>query len=227
VSPAIAGFAIVANLGPITAWLQAHEEAGPWIYGIAFAIGSGLGMLPTYSQAILGGWAFGVALGLPIARGAVTVGATIGYLIARVVSRKRAEQLIQEDKRAIAIRDALIGKGPLRTVGVITLLRLPPNSPFALTNLALAATGAPLWAVIVGTAVGLAPRTGAAVVIAASIQGELTSAKIAEATGPRWIGVAITIAVTLVVVLIIGYLAKRALNRVTSGARGPTPEASA
>ena len=228
--PAALGFALLANLGPASAWLQSHQAAGPWIYGLVFAVSCGLGLLPTYAQAILGGWAFGLALGAPVALAAVTAGATIGYLIARVVCRQRAERLIQEDERAIAVRDALLGKGPLRTVGVITLLRIPPNSPFAITNLALAATGAPLWGVIVGTAIGLAPRTVAAVVIAANIQGELDKDALQDAAGPRWVHLAISVALTLAVVVVLGLLAKRALQRVTqqheasAGAAAPAPD---
>jgi uncharacterized membrane protein YdjX (TVP38/TMEM64 family) len=216
VLPAVAGFTLIAQIGPVSAWLR---EVGPWVYGIAFALGCGIGVLPTYAQAIVGGWAFGVGRGLPAALVAVTVGATIGFLLARSVSRRRAERLIQEDPRAVAIRDTLIGRGPLRTVGVITLLRLPPNSPFALTNLALAAAGAPLWGVIVGTALGLAPRTAAAVYIASRIEGELTTdvAKEAVKTG-GWTGVAISIVVTLIVLIVIGVLAKRALARVHQSA---------
>ncbi|MFG0285712.1 MAG: TVP38/TMEM64 family protein [Phycisphaerales bacterium JB039] len=214
--PAALGFALLANLGPVSSWLHSHQEAGPWIYGAVFAVTCGLGLLPTYAQAILGGWAFGLALGAPVALAAVTAGATIGFLVARVVSRDRAERLIQEDARAIAVRDALIGKGPMRTLGVITLLRLPPNSPFAVTNLALAATGAPLWGVIVGTAIGLAPRTVAAVVIAANIQGELDKAALQDAAGPRWVHLAISVVLTLAVVVVIGMLAKRALEKVTA-----------
>src|SRR5690606_20179587 len=175
--------------------------------------GAGLGLLPTYAQAILGGWAFGVATGLPIALVAVTVGATIGFLLGRSVSRKRAERLIREDPRAIAVRDALIGRGPLRTLGVITLLRLPPNSPFALTNLALGAAGAPLWGVIVGTAIGLAPRTGAAVFIAASIEGELSRAALDEAAGPRWLHISFAVGAPLLARGVIYVLAQRALAR--------------
>lgn len=214
VLPAVAGIALLANLEAVSAWLRGLGEAGPWVYGAAFAIGCGLGLLPTYAQAILGGWAFEVSRGLPIALVAVTVGATIGFLLARSLSRKRAERLIQEDPRAIAVRDALIGRGPLRTLGIITLLRLPPNSPFALTNLALGAAGAPLWAVIVGTAIGLAPRTGAAVLIAANIEGELTAAALDEAAGPKWVHIGVSIALTLIVLGVIGLLAKRALRRV-------------
>ena len=214
VLPAVAGITLLANLEPVSSWLRGLEEAGPWVYGVAFAVGCGLGLLPTYAQAILGGWAFGIGRGLPIALVAVTAGATIGFLLARSLSRKRAERLIQEDPRAIAVRDALIGRRPLRTLGVITLLRLPPNSPFALTNLALGAAGAPLWGVILGTAIGLAPRTGAAVYIAASIEGELSRAALDEAAGPRWMHIGISVAVTLLVLGVIYLLAKRALARV-------------
>lgn len=212
--PAVAGIALLANLGAVSGWLRGLEEAGPWVYGVAFAVGAGLGLLPTYAQAILGGWAFGVTLGLPVALVAVTVGATIGFLLARSLSRKRAERLIQEDPRAIAVRDALVGRGPLRTLGVITLLRLPPNSPFALTNLALGAAGAPLWGVIVGTAIGLAPRTGAAVFIAASIEGELSKEALSEAAGPKWVHVGVSIGLTLLVLGVIYMLAKHALRRI-------------
>ena len=60
-----------------------------------------------------------------------TGGGLLGYQVARRVSKDRVEELIEGNPKARAIRDALRRRGPWRTLLVVTLLRLPPNSPFA------------------------------------------------------------------------------------------------
>jgi uncharacterized membrane protein YdjX (TVP38/TMEM64 family) len=167
-APAVCGTLLLASLGPVSEWLLYHRPVGLALYTAVFVLGAGLGFLPTYAQAILGGWVFGVAAGLPAALLGFVGGGWLGYGVARRVSKDRVEALIVRKEKARAIRDALVGQGPWRTLLVVTLLRLPPNSPFALTNLVMAATGVPLPAFLAGTFLGMLPRTAVAVALAAA-----------------------------------------------------------
>lgn len=214
--PPLGGILLLAYIGPISQWLQDHQISGVFLYSVIFMFSAGFGALPTYSQALLGGWAFGPVVGF-LAAWAGFVGASlIGYTIARTVAKRRVEKLIEENPKARTVRDALIGHGPLRTTAIVTLIRVPPNSPFALTNLATAASGVKLVPYVIGTALGMAPRTFAAVWLAS--EGAKRGDNLVDLFNrSRW-EVIIALAVTFAVLGIIGFIAKRALEKV-SGAK--------
>lgn len=214
--PAICGFLLLANIGPIRDWLDGHRELGVFVYAGIFALSAGFGLLPTYAQSLLGGWVFGFALGLPAALAGFTGGALVGYVVARTVSRRRVEEVIETNPKARAVRDALIGRGFWATLGVVSLLRLPPNSPFALMNLVMASTGVPRIPYALGTLIGMAPRTGVAVFFAAAASA--TGAKdiqqfIREGPG-TWVLLG-GIAVLIVVLAVLGHVGNKAVERVT------------
>jgi len=219
--PALLGFWLLARIGPISEWLASHPGEGIWIYVGLFALSAGFGLLPTYAQSILGGWVFGLAWGVPAALAGFAGGAVIGFLITRLVAKQSLETAIARHPRASVIREALIGHGFGRTVLVVALLRMPPNSPFALSNLVMAATGVRFVPFILGTVIGMTPRTALAVWLAhsaaatgaADIQGFL------QAPGRGWI-LAVGVVSMLVVVAVIGAMAKAALARLSPGGRG-------
>jgi uncharacterized membrane protein YdjX (TVP38/TMEM64 family) len=216
--PAVGGFALLHQLGPVSDWLLRDRSTGLALYVALFMISAGFGLLPTYAQAILGGWVFGMSLGFPAALAGFAGASLIGYALARTVSRDRVRGLIAEHAKAKAIRDALIGKGFWPTLGTITLLRIPPNSPFALTNLAMASTGVPIFPYIIGTIVGMAPRTAIAVFIAAQT-AEQTGAKDIQTALQQGKSGAILIGgiVVLVAALgILGYVSNKAVARLNA-----------
>jgi uncharacterized membrane protein YdjX (TVP38/TMEM64 family) len=215
-APAVCGTLLLASLGPLSQWLLYHRPIGLGVFTALFVLGAGLGFLPTYAQSILGGWVFGVAAGLPAALVGFAGGGLLGYTIARRVSRDRVEALIERNPRARAIREALIGRGPWRTLLVVTLLRLPPNSPFALTNLVMAATGVPLPAFLVGTVLGMLPRTAVAVALAAaaSATGAEDIQTFVRHQGPGLLVAGI--AGGMAVLGVVGTIARRALKRVAT-----------
>ncbi len=198
-------------------WLAAR---GPWavaIYIGGFALLSGFALLPTHIQAVLGGWVFGVALGTPAALAGILGASLIGYLIAGRVAGDRALHIIAENPKWQAVYVALVGGGFWKTLFIVTLLRLPPNSPFALTNLVMAATRVRASAYAIGTVLGIAPRTAAAVVIGAQLSGlELAN------TRQTWFVISGLVAL-VVVVAIIGVLANRAIAKVTADTPLPQP----
>lgn len=207
--PAIGGFALLGFMPQVADWLKSHAESGSWIYSVGFAITSGLALLPTYAQALLGGFTFGRVNGTLLALAGITGGALIGYVIARVASGDRATKVIAEHRKWQAVYEALLGGGFWKTLGLVTLLRLPPNSPFAITNLVLAATKVPPLIYTIGTIVGIAPRTAVVVWIGAGMTTFDASA------GKSWILLVVNIVAALVIVGVIGHLANRAIARVT------------
>ncbi|MGH7133757.1 MAG: TVP38/TMEM64 family protein [Phycisphaerales bacterium] len=161
--PAILGGLLLIYLGAVADFLIGM---GPWgwlLYAVMFMVSAGVGFLPTYGQSVLGGWTFGFWLGFPGAMLGFVGGSVIGYFIAHGVSKDKVERVISANPKSRAVRDALVGRGFWRTVGTVTLVRIPPNSPFAITNLVMASAGVRFWPYFIGTAVGMAPRTAVAV----------------------------------------------------------------
>lgn len=210
--PPLMGFWLIAQLGPVGDWLRERPEDGLAIFIAVFAVTSGLGLLPTYAQAILGGWVFGATTGSTAAMCGLMGGAAIGFFLARFVSGGAIVALVDKYPKGAVIRKALVESSQRRTFLLILLLRLPPNSPFAIANLAMGAAGVHPVPLLAGTAIGMLPRT----IITC------TAAATAASTGARdiqqlvvekgWIGVAIGFGALLIAMMIIAAVARKALR---------------
>jgi uncharacterized membrane protein YdjX (TVP38/TMEM64 family) len=202
---------LAGSMRPVSHWLRGQ---GPWIivaYAAGYAVMAGLGLLPTHIQALLGGLVFGLWPGTFAALVGIFGAATIAYLIAQRVAGERVVRLIAEQPKWKAVYDALLGGGFWKTLLIMTLVRLPPNSPFAITNLVLASTGVRWLPYAIGTVVGIAPRTAAAVWVGSQLADlDLNNAR------QTWFFVSGLVAL-VVVIAIIGTMAKRALDKVTAG----------
>ncbi len=220
--PALGGFVLLGSLNIVGPWLQDQGNAGLGIYVAAFALLAGCALLPTYAQAVLGGWAFGFALGFPAAMLGFAGGSLIGYELGRRASGDHVLAMIEKRPTWKAVLDALTRSGRWRTLGIVTLLRVPPNSPFALTNLALSSVKIPRGTYLIATVVGMAPRTAIAVWIAAEIEGVI-NAEAVKAAKPKWMVIAIIIS-AVVVIGIIGRIANKAIEKVAgAGTSGESP----
>lgn len=221
--PALGGFALLLLLlGPVSAFLRGHGLAGLALYIAGFALLAGLALMPTYAQAVLGGWAFGLPAGLPAALLGCLGGALIGYALGAWASGQRIVQTIDARPGWRAVRDALAGGGFFKTLALVGLVRLPPNSPFAITNLVLSSVRVAPGAYALGTVLGMAPRTAVAVYLASLIEGELSREAI-DSARPAWLLPAAVVA-SLGVLVLIGHLANRAIARVTA-AQAPRADA--
>jgi uncharacterized membrane protein YdjX (TVP38/TMEM64 family) len=178
---------------------------------------AGLALMPTYSLAILGVWAFGFAAGFPAARLGFAGGATIGYLTGRLASGDRVEKIIAENPKWHAIREALLGTqrdgGWWRTFVVVTLVRLPPNSPFAATNLVLSSLRVPLGIYVPATLAGMAPRTGLVLYIASTLKSSVLSKS--ETSPPLWLAV-VGLVMSVAILVGLGKFAKYQLEKMTN-----------
>lgn len=219
--PAIAGIVLLSNMSKASDILmQRNEEGGGSLaIGIAMYVGifiitAGVGFLPTYSQAILAGFAFGIGFGFPAALAGFTGASIIGYCIALLIARKRVEKELHRHPKAEIVRDAFIKHGFWRATGILMLLRVSPASPFSLMNGFMAVSGVKLVPYIIATVVGMAPRTFAAVWIGSQIESW------DEYDKPKWLVIA-GIALMIGVLLLLGNMANKAIDK----AMGPSESA--
>jgi uncharacterized membrane protein YdjX (TVP38/TMEM64 family) len=209
--PPIGALVLLATINRSAAWLRAHDELGVAVFVAGFAVCGGLALLPTYTPSLIGGWAFGVGPGLGATLAGFLGAAAIGFALARRLSGDRLMSVLHEYPRGLAIHDALLGTGFWRALLVVALVRLPPNSPFALANLLLGGSRVPIGPFLLGTLVGLTPRATAAVIVGAGLSS-------VDVTQPARSGVTLAwLALTVAAVGAVGWMANRALRRL-----GPT-----
>ena len=206
--PLAGGVVLLGSLGLLSPYLQG-SAAGPVLCVLGFAAAGGFALLPTAALSIFAGWSFGFNVGFPTAMCGFLGAACIGYALSRRVSGERVVRLIEERPRLRAVYHTLLDCGQARAVLVISLLRLPAVPPFALTNLVLGSSRVRLLPFLVGTALGLMPRTAAMVFVASGLK-ELDY-DIAEQPGLVVAG----FLAAVVAIVILGLLSRRALAQVT------------
>lgn len=212
IAPTICGAGLIWYLGTAVDWLRAQPAAGWVIYVSIFAVMSGLGFFPTTAQSVVGGWVFGFGWGLAGALMGVVGGAGIGFAIARMVSARKVEVFIDQFPKARILREALIMRGTTRTTLLVALFRMPPNFPFALSNLLLSASGVPVKSFLAGTFIGMMPRL-AVITFAAAAAASSGARDLQDfiKNGPGlWVAVA-GIAAMVAALSVLGEIGRRAL----------------
>jgi uncharacterized membrane protein YdjX (TVP38/TMEM64 family) len=205
--PPLGTAVLIGTIQQSSAWLRANDVLGLVVFVTAFAVCGGFALLPTYTPALVGGWAFGFWTGLAASMAGFAGAAAIGFGVARRVSGDRLVEVLGRHPRGLAVHDAFVQSGFLKALLVVALVRLPPNSPFALSTVGLAASRVGLAPFLAGTMVGIAPRALAAVVVGAGL------ARLDLAHPARSGHLLIGIATTLAVVGSLGWMAGRALRR--------------
>ncbi len=222
--PAIGGFVLLGSIPVLAPKLRDMGTTGLLLYVAVFALTSGFAILPTFAQAALGGYAFGLALGLPGALLGFLGGSLIGYFLARGVTGDDALRGVRRHPKWNVVVHAFFPdtegdgshRGFWRTLGVITLIRFPPNSPFAVTNLVLASVKADIVPFALGTLIGMLPRTAVVVYLGSLVQGELSKDNSLSSARPGWylpVGIGVSIAVLLVLARLGDLAIKKAVAR--------------
>ena len=210
-SPLIGGFVILGLVQHLAPTIRAWGAMGAAMYVVAFWFLGGFAVVPTYAYSGLAGWTFGVGEGMALAMAAFAGAAWAGYALADWLGGERSARVLAEEPKWQAVRQALVGRGFMRTMWIVALIRLPPTSPFSFVNYVMAIARVPMAAYLVGTLVGLAPRTFAVIVAFANLQ-QLDF----EHPLQSWIRIAGIVA-TLVVVFVITKIGQNALREMTTG----------
>lgn len=164
------------------------------IIALLFALCTGSALLPTYALSFASGVFFGPVWGSLVAMFGVTFGALVGYGWGILLARKRVMRVVEANPRVKLIRSAIVDRSLKDELVAVTLIRIPPNSPFALTNLIMSSLHVRFVPYFVGTFIGIAPRTLIAVFLGVGI-GEIAEAK--SAGGRLRIGISVAVGIAV------------------------------
>ena len=164
--------------------------------------------LPAIPLTMTAGALFGVGPGTVAVSIAATLGAALSFLISRYLARDKVLQLARGNRQFMAMDRALSKDG----FKVVTLLRLSPLLPFALSNYLYGLTAVDLTSYIAGSWLGMLPGTFAYVVAGSYGKEVLLAGK--EHTGPAGWQIALVVLLTAGVITYIGQLAKRAMEEI-------------
>lgn len=209
--PMLGSAALLIVAFPLGNWLRENWEIGAVLYFLGVVFFCGLALLPTNVVGLIGGWAFGFELGILVLIASVVSAATVSFLIHSRIVGDKLPGVFEARPKARAIYQALASEDFWRTFAIIFLLRLTPAMPFALTNFLMASARVPLGSFVAGTFVGTLPRSSAVVLIGAGLS-ELSF----DNSQDKWL-IIFGIAATIVAVVVIGIISKRALDRLTAG----------
>lgn len=216
-------FGSVAKAERAQRFVEGLGPNAPWIVLAIFGVATGSAIAPTYALSFACGALFGsLPVAGSVAMGGVVLGALIGYGWGALLARKRVMDVVNRHEKARIIRHALLDR-PIHTEAwVVGLIRFPPNSPFALTNLVMSSLRVRLAAFFTGTLLGMMPRTVFAVWIGVKV-GDLAKAQSASKDMRLIIGAVIGVAVFVVVYRIMSKWARQALAEHATQGAGQSP----
>jgi uncharacterized membrane protein YdjX (TVP38/TMEM64 family) len=160
--PLIGAGLLFLNLSQVEELLQNRQSTDYLIFLFFTMLLVGASLVPSYIAGIVSGWLFGFYFGLLIGMGGIVLASLFGYwLSGLIISDKLFLKLGKFEK--LKDFDTQMKNNKSRLVSVISLMRLSPVFPFAMTNALMASIKVPLRYFLAGTMIGMVPRTAVAV----------------------------------------------------------------
>lgn len=213
--PLLISVSVFVGHSQVNEFLRGQGDAGYFIAAGIFAVAAGLGLLPTYAQSLVVGWAFPFWPALAVAVFGYVGGAILGFGVSRLAAGESVQALVDRKPQWAVVRKALVAASFWRTVGLVALVRFPPNSPFAFTNLVLAASGVRWGPMLLGSLIGMLPRTALAVWIAGqgAASGSESFGDLLNPTGGvKFVTAIVGIALFIVAMVVMQQIGVRALR---------------
>jgi uncharacterized membrane protein YdjX (TVP38/TMEM64 family) len=206
-----AGREVAGEIPRFAAWVDSLGVWGPVAFMTGYALAAVL-LIPGSWLTLAAGALFGVAWGTLYVMAGATAGAALAFLIGRYLARGLIERRLAADPRFAAVDRAIGAEG----ARIVLLLRLTPFVPYTFLNYALGATRVRFTHYVAGS-IGMLPAT-----VLYAYTGRLAGDLAAVATGggvtPRGPGyytvLALGLAATLAVTVVLTRLARRALRGV-------------
>ena len=213
---AIAGLVLIARTGgealPAAAeWVQGLGYWGPAAFIALYALATVL-FVPGSLLTLAGGALFGVLAGVTYVFAAAVLGSSLAFGIARYGARGWVEQRIATNPRFAALDRAVGGEG----LKITFLLRLSPAFPFSFLNYALGLTRVRLGDYLLAS-VGMLPATFLYVYSGRVIGdvAQLAAGVNVERGGGYFLVLALGLAATVAVTILVTRTARRALAETT------------
>lgn len=167
---AMAAFLVAMRLLPLGEWIASFQKwvqsVGPIGYVVYILVYMAFCVfgIPASPLTIGAGAIFGFVNGTIVVVIGATLGATLSFLLARTVMRKKIEAMTARNAKFRALDKAITREGGR----IVFLVRLSPVFPFAYINFAFGLTGVRTLSYIVATFLGIIPVTAAFVYISAT-----------------------------------------------------------
>lgn len=204
--PIVGSMFLLTVVYQISPWLQENREVGVVIFVTFMTILSGVALLATNILGIVSGFAFDFQMGIVAQLLGIIGASTVMFLLAKRYASKNFLSTIDQKPKLKAIHHALLNENVFKTLLIITLIRLSPAMPFAVSNFIISASGVTFRTFILGTILGMTPRASALVFVGSSLS-ELDFSEPQES----WMLI-LGIGATILAVIVVSVVSKRALN---------------
>jgi uncharacterized membrane protein YdjX (TVP38/TMEM64 family) len=154
------------------------ENAGRWavpLFALVTAAALALALLPSLVMSALAGALFGLP-GIIPAVGSYLLACALAFGVVRRFLCPSVQAAVQSSSRARAVQQEL----QQATLKIIVLSRLSPTIPFAVMNILLGVSPVSRRMFLLGSFLGMLPRTAAAVMIGAGAQAALVTLRAGE-----------------------------------------------
>ena len=217
-----AGAAIRSALVSVLEWTRGMGPGGEAVLIAAYAIACVL-FLPGSILTLGAGFAFGLVRGTVAVVAGSLLGASAAFLLGRTAARGWVERKIAASPRFRAIDAAVAREG----FKIVLLARLSPVFPFNLLNYAFGVTRVSFRDYFLASWIGMFPGTVLYVYLGTAAKG---LADLAAGTGgrggaARYVLLGVGLAATLAVTIVLARIARRSLREAVEGpgAGGPAP----
>lgn len=150
-------------LGSFQGWVTSLGPVGWVLYALVYALCCVL-FVPASILTLGAGALYGLGKGTAIVLAGATLGATLSFLLAKSVLRKKIERMTAGNPKFAALDKAIAKEG----AKIVFLVRLSPVFPFTYVNYAFGLTGLRTVPYVVASFVGMIPGTFAYVYLGAA-----------------------------------------------------------
>lgn len=222
----IAGLVVLFKFLPVKDWLLAFQAyvkglgfMGYILYALVYAVCCVL-FVPASVLTLGAGAIYGLWVGTAVVIVGATIGATLSFLLARTVLRKKVEGMTAGNAKFRAL-DRAIGKEGAK---IVFLVRLAPVFPFTYINYAFGLTGVKTLPYVLASLFGMIPGTFAYVYLGSAAAGAASG----EANTTKKIVQIVGAVIALIVTIFVARIATKAIkNAGVEEAVPPAPQPTA
>jgi uncharacterized membrane protein YdjX (TVP38/TMEM64 family) len=207
----ISALIIAFRVLPVAEWLRHFQTyvrglgaLGYVVYIVVYAV-CVVAFVPASILTLGAGAIFGFVGGSIVVVIGATIGATLSFLLARTVMRKRIEAMTARSAKFRALDRAIAAEG----TKIVFLCRLAVVFPFTYLNYAFGLTAIPLWRYVAATFFGILPAT-VAFVFASSAATNAATTSTSSITKAVYIAGGV---IAIIVSVLIGRIATKAIRR--------------
>lgn len=197
-------------LAQFVGWVRGLGYWGPLVFGVVYAVTALV--IPGSVLTLGAGFAFGVVLGTVVVSLSSVTTATMAFWLGHTLARGWVEAKVAANPKFRAIDQAVAEQG----FKIVLLTRLSPVFPFTLLNYAFGLTRVRFRDYLLASWVGMLPGTVLYVYLGSAVHDVTDLAAGGGESTPaekvfKWVGLAVTVVVTLLVTRVARNALKRAI----------------